>query len=185
MKRNALIVPAVLGVLCLATSAWAGGASCSGTSEGASKVGAQCTHGASTASKTEAHCTMGSKDASATGSHCPMGASMASKGQCTFGANTAVFSFAVPTAHCGACANKIQSAAMAQKGVMCAKVDLGAKVAYVAGDKNLDQRAITKAIKDAGYTCSLKDQGAKARAEFTRVMAASTPSPAAPKKNKV
>ncbi|HXL15323.1 MAG TPA: heavy metal-associated domain-containing protein, partial [Methylomirabilota bacterium] len=113
MKRNALILTAALGVLCLATSAWAGGASCSGKSEGAS---------------------------AAMGSHCSSakGASMAAGSQCKLGANNAVFSFAVPTAHCGACVDKIQTAAMAQKGVLCAKVDLNTKMAYVAGDKNLN-----------------------------------------------
>ncbi len=161
MKRNALIVPAVLGALCLATSAWAGnGHSCTGTSEGASKEAA--------------------------GSHCTMGkdASMAS-GKCTFGANTAVYSFAVQNMHCGACVDKVQTAAMAQKGVMCAKVDLNSKMAYVAGDKNLNQRAVAKAIKDAGFACTFKDKGAKARAELTKLMAASTTATPTPKKDKV
>jgi copper chaperone CopZ len=173
MKRNALIVPAVLGVLCLATSAWAGGASCSGKAEG-------------TASKTGAHCTMGASKEMAAGGHCSgvNGASMTSKGQCPFGASNAVFSFAVKDAHCGACVEKIQSAALAQKGVLCAKVDLNTKTAYIAGDKNLDQRMVAKAIKNAGFTCALKDQGPKARAEFVKLMASSPASPA-PKKEKV
>jgi len=165
MKRNALIVTAALGVLCLTTSAWAGGASCSGKSEGASKE-----------ASVGSHCTPGST-----------GASMTSKGQCTFSSDNAVFSFAVPNAHCGACVEKIQSAALAQKGVLCAKVDLNTKTAYVAGDKNLNQRAVAKAIKNAGFTATFKDKGPKARAELTKLMAASaTPKEAAaPKKAKV
>ena len=163
MKRNVLIVPAMIGVLALATSAWAGGASCSGKAEGASKEGAHCT-----AAKGAA------KEASA-GDHCGMsGASMTSKGQCPFGANSAVFSFAIQNAHCGACADKIQTAALAQKGVLCAKVDLTTKTAYVAGDKKMDQRAVAKAINGAGFPCTFKAQGPKVRAEFAKIMAATT-----------
>ena len=88
-----------------------------------------------------------------------------------------MFSYAV-NAHCSACVTKIQSAAMAQKGVVCAKVDLDSKTAYIAGDKKMDQRAVTKAIRDAGFTCSLKQSGPRARAEFTKLMAAdNTPAP--------
>src|SRR5262245_37734049 len=98
MKRNVLAVPAILGVLCLATSAWAGGSSCSGKSEGAAVK------------------------ETAAGGHCSgeRGASMAAGKECKFDANTAVFSYAVKDAHCGACVDKIQSAALAQKGVLCA-----------------------------------------------------------------
>lgn len=162
MKRNAMLVPAVLAALCLATSAWAGGASCTGKSEGASK------------------------EVSTVGSHCTgvKGASMASGKQCPIGADNAVFSFAVPTIHCGACADKIQTTAMAQKGVLCAMVNMDTKTAYVAGDRKLNQRAIAKAIKDAGYTCTFKDKGPKARAEFMKIMASST-TPTVAKKDKV
>jgi copper chaperone CopZ len=162
MKRNALVAPAILAALCLATSAWAGGASCSGKSEGASKE----------ASAVGSHCAPGSK-----------GASMTSGKQCTLGADNAVFSFAVPTVHCGACVDKIQTTAMAQKGVLCAMVNMDTKMAYVAGDKKLNQRAIAKAIKDAGYTCTFKDKGPKARAELMKIMAAgAAPAATTPKK---
>jgi hypothetical protein len=77
--------------------------------------------------------------------------------------------------------NKIQSAALAQKGVQCAKVDLDSKTAYIAGDKKMDQRAVTKAIKDAGFTCQLKQSGPKARAELTKLMTADMNAPAAKK----
>ena len=147
MKRNALMATALLGTLCLATSAWAGGSMCNDKSEGASMTAGD-------------HCAPGAK-----------GASMAG-GQCKIGANNAVFSFAVPTAHCGSCADKIQSAALAQKGVMCAKVDIDTHTAYIAGDKKLNQRAIAKAIKDSGFTCSFKQSGMKARTELNRLMAA-------------
>jgi copper chaperone CopZ len=163
MKRNALIVPAVLAALCLTTSAWAGGSMCSGKSEGASKE---------TSATAKDHCAPGSK-----------GASMTSNGQqCAIGANSAVFSFAVPDVHCGACVDKIQTTAMGQKGVLCAKVDLESKMAYVAGDKKMNQRGIAKAIKDAGYACTFKDRGPKARAELMKIMASS---PAPTKKDKV
>jgi len=173
MKRHAMIVTAALGVLCLTTSAWAGGASCSSKAEG-------------TASKTGAHCTLGASKEASTGGHCSgvNGASMTSKGQCPFSASNAVFSFAVKDAHCGACVEKIQSAAMAQKGVLCAKVDLTTKTAYVAGDKKLDQRMIAKAITKAGFPCTFKDQGPKARAEFAKIMDAAVPTTPAAKKDK-
>lgn len=156
MKRSTLMATALLGALCLTTSAWAGGNSCSGKSEGAS-AGSHCTYKGATS------------------------ASMAG-GKCTFGANTAVFSYAV-NAHCSACVDKIQSAALSQKGVQCAKVDLDSKTAYIAGDKKMDQRAVTKAIKDAGFTCQLKQSGPKARAELTKLMAADNTTTAAPKKS--
>jgi copper chaperone CopZ len=167
MKRSTLMATALLGALCLTTSAWAGGNACSGKSEGASTAaGSHCSYkGAQTASK----------------DHCAAGASMAGA-KCTFGANTAVFSYAV-NAHCEACVDKIQSAALSQKGVQCAKVDLDSKTAYIAGDKKMDQRAVTKAIKDAGFTCQLKQSGPKARAELTKLMTADTNAPAAPKKS--
>jgi len=159
MKRRTMIVPAVLAVMSLAGSAWAGGSTCSCKSEGAAKQ-------------------------TAAGSHCTVGAQ--AKGQCTFGANTAVFSFAVPTAHCGACSDKIQATAMAQKGVQCAKVDLDSRTAYVAGDQKLNQKAIAKAIKEAGYACTFKAKGPKVRDELVKMMAAgSNASPAAAKKDKV
>ena len=160
MKRNALILTAALGVLCLATSAWAGGASCSGKSEGASAAGSHCSSA--------------------------KGASMAAGSQCKLGANNAVFSFAVPTAHCGACVDKIQTTAMAQKGVLCAKVDLDTKTAYIAGDRKLDQKAIAKAIKGAGFACTFKAKGPKVREELVKMMAAgSNAAPVAVKKDKV
>jgi copper chaperone CopZ len=159
MKRNALIVTAAVGVLCLATSAWAGGASCSGKAEGASKE-----------ASVGAHCSPNSA-----------GASMTSGKQCKLGANNAVFSYAVPNAHCGDCVEKIQSAAMAQKGVLCAKVDLETHTAYVAGDKNLNQRAVAKAIKEAGFTASFKAKGPKVRAELTRLMAEDNAAPVSKK----
>jgi copper chaperone CopZ len=159
MKRNALVVPAILGALCLATSAWAGGSSCSGKSEGASKE-----------ASAGSHCTYGMK------------ASMAAGKQCKFDANTAVFSYAVKDAHCGACVDKIQTTALSQKGVLCAKVDLNTKTAYIAGEKNMNQKAIAKAIKKAGFDCQLTAQGPKARAELVKLMAADNSAPA-PKKS--
>jgi copper chaperone CopZ len=165
MKRNVLILTAVVAALSLTTSAWAGGSWCSGKgkSEGAAKqtaAGSRCTPGKS-------------------------GASVASK-QCPIGADNAVFSFAVPSVHCGLCVDKIQTTAMAQKGVLCAEVDLDTKTAYVAGHKKLNQKAIAKAIKEAGYTCTFKAQGAKVRAELMKIMASSMETtPTATKKDKV
>lgn len=165
MKRKTLIVPVIFGALCLATSAWAGGSSCSGKSEGAS------------ASKEGAHCTVGTsataKEASA-GSHCGTGAgaSMTSKEACSYGASHAVYSFAVNDMHCSACVKKVQSAAMAQKGVHCVHVDLDTKTAYIVAEKKVDQRAITKAVKDAGFTAVFKSDGPSARAAFMKSMAA-------------
>ncbi len=172
MKRNALIVPAIFGALCLATSAWAGGSTSSGKSEGASKQGAHCTVGASAASEASA------------GGHCGMGASAASKEACAYGASHAVYSFAVNDMHCAACVKKVQSAAMAQKGVHCVHVDLGTKTAYIVAEKKVDQRAIAKAVKDAGFTCTFKSDGPDARAAFMKAMAAGGSTVTCPAKNK-
>ncbi len=158
MKRHAVIVPVVITALSLSTSAWAGGRMCHDKAEGASKE-------------------------ASVGGHCSTakGASMASGEACKIGASNAVFAFAVPTAHCGSCVDKIQQTAMAQKGVLCAKVDLESKMAYVVGDKKLNQRQLAKAIKDAGFACTLKEKGSKARAELQKLMAAENA--AAPKKS--
>src|SRR6267378_5529514 len=164
MKRTAFIVPVAIAALSFSTSAWAGGDMCHGKSEGAAKE-----------ASVGAHCSPGTK-----------GASMASGEACKIGASNAVFSFAVPTAHCGSCVDKIQTTAMAQKGVLCAKVNLDTKMAYVAGDKALSQKAIARAIKDAGFTCSFKAKGPKVRDELVKMMAAgSNATPAAAKKDKV
>ena len=162
MKRTAFIVPAVIAALSLSTSAWAGGDMCHGKSEGAAKEAS---------AKAGDHCATGAK-----------GASMASGKACKISADNAVFSFAVPTAHCGSCVDKIQQTAMAQKGVLCAKVDLTSKMAYVAGDKKLNQRQLAKAIKSAGFDCTFKDKGMKARTELNKLMAADEETPA-PKKS--
>ncbi len=171
MKRNALIVPAIFGALCLATSAWAGGSMCTGKSEGASKQGVHCPFGASAASVSA-------------GDHCAMGASAASKEACAYGASHAVYSFAVNDMHCSACVKKVQSAAMAQKGVHCVHVDLDTKTAYIVAEKKVDQRAITKAVKDAGFTCTFKSDGPNARAAFMKAMAAGGSTVTCPAKNK-
>jgi copper chaperone CopZ len=159
MKRTAFIVPVAIAALSFSTSAWAGGDMCHGKSEGAAKE-----------ASVGAHCSPGAK-----------GASMASGEACKIGASNAVFSFAVPTAHCGSCVDKIQTTAMAQKGVLCAKVNLDTKTAYVAGDKKLNQRQLAKAIKAAGFDCTFKDKGPRARAELMKMMAADDEKAAAKK----
>jgi copper chaperone CopZ len=145
MKRHVRIIPVVLAALSLAATAWAGGGMCSGKSEGVSKAEA--------------------------GAHCMGGASAQSKEQCAIGSNAAVYSFAVPGMECDGCVKTVQKAALAQKGVRCAHVSLDTHTAYVAGDKNLDQRKVAKAIAAAGYHCSFKEKGEKARAEMMKAMA--------------
>ncbi len=144
MKRNLMIVPAALAALSLGASAWAGGSMCS--------------------EKSDAKQTMA-------GSHCVGDASAHGSGQCTIGAQYSVMSFSVPGVECDACVNIVQRAAMSQKGVQCAHVDLKTRTAYVVSEKKLNQRAIAKAIADAGYRCSYKAQGPKVRAELMKAMA--------------
>jgi len=148
MTRSAKMVPVILAALSLAATAWAGGGMCSGKSEGASKQ-------------------------MAAGSHCMGEASGQGKEQCAIGANSAVYSFAVPSAECETCVHAIQKAALAQKGVQCAHVNLDTHTAYVVTAKGVDQKKISKAIVAAGYRCTYKDQGPAVRAELMKVMSAS------------
>jgi copper chaperone CopZ len=147
MKRSLMILPATLAALSLAGGAWAGGSMCSGKSEG------------------------DAKQVSA-GSHCAGGASAQAQGEhCTIGANDVVLSFAVPGAECDACVKAIQRAAMAQKGIACAHVDLETHTAYVVASKSVNQGAIAKAIKDAGFRCTFKAEGPKVRSELMKAIA--------------
>jgi copper chaperone CopZ len=163
MKRSVRAIPVVLAALSLAATAWAGGSMCSGKSEGASKQTAA-----------GSHCAMGTTMTDA-GAHCMGGASAQGKEQCTIGAQSAVMSFAVPSAECDACVRIIQKAALAQKGVQCAHVNLDTHTAYVVTDKNVDQRKISKAIVAAGYRCTFKAQGPQVRAELMKAMASGEP----------
>ncbi|HEY6221844.1 MAG TPA: heavy metal-associated domain-containing protein [Candidatus Eisenbacteria bacterium] len=147
MKTLAKIGALSLLAVCIAATSWAGGKSCS--SEGA-------------------------KSASA-GSHCSAKGSntnaMALK-ECSIKANQAIYSFAVPTAHCESCIEGVQKAAMAQAGVACAHVDLSTHTAYIIADKKVNQKEIAKAIAAAGYKNSYKGEGSKVQAQFAKAIAA-------------
>ena len=159
MKRSLNIVPLTLAALSLAAVACAGGDLCSGKSQAAKQVSA--------------------------GSHCPGVSSTQAKGDhCAIGADQAVLSFAVPGAECDVCVKTIQRAAMAQKGVTCAHVNLDNHTAYIIGDKSLNQRAIAKAIKGAGFRCTFKAQGPKIRSELLRAMASGGSAACCAKKEK-
>lgn len=147
MRRTLMILPATLAALSLAGVAWAGGNVCSGKPDGAAKQ-------------------------TSAGSHCMGNAAAQAEGdRCAIGANQAVYSFAVPGAECDACVKTIQRAAMAQKGVTCAHVNLDNHTAYIVGEKSVSQRTIAKAIKDAGFRCTFKAQGPKVRSELMKAMA--------------
>ena len=160
MKRTLFILPATLAALSLAGSAWAGGSMCSGKPDGAAKQ-------------------------TSAGSHCVGDASAQGQGaHCTIGANEAVLSFAVPGAECDACVKTIQRAAMEQKGITCAHVNLDNHTAYIVADKSVNQRAIAKAIKDAGFRCTFKAEGPKVRSELMKAIASGGSAACCAKKEK-
>jgi len=160
MKRmNVLAALSVVSLLA-ATTAWAGGASCSGKDADASAK--SCKVGTSaTMTKAEA-------------GHCDMGkGAMASGKSCTIGANQMVYSFAVPTAECNSCVDGITKALMSQKGISCVHVDLKSRVAYIVADKKMDKNALTKCIATAGYKNKYRGEGNAARNELVKMMTAS------------
>ncbi|MGH7682344.1 MAG: heavy-metal-associated domain-containing protein, partial [Candidatus Eiseniibacteriota bacterium] len=128
--------------LCMATTSWAGGSSCSSekVSEGS-------------------HCTMKSSNASA-------------HEACTVKANQTVYSFTVPSVECEKCIETIQKAAMANAGIACAHVDLATHTAYIIADKKMSQKDIAKIITDAGYKNKFTGSGQKVQAEFAKALAA-------------
>jgi len=145
MKTFAKIGALSLLALCLAATSWAGGKSCS--SEGAKSASAG------------SHCS--AKDTNA----------MAAK-ECSVKANQAIYSFAVPTAHCESCIEGVQKAAMAYPGVACAHVDLTTHTAYIIADKKVNQKDLAKVITAAGYKNSYKGEGSKVQAQFAKAIAA-------------
>jgi copper chaperone CopZ len=144
MKTLAKVTALSLLAVCLAATSWAGGKSCSS--------------GGATSASAGSHCS--AKDANA----------MAAK-ECNIKANQAIYSFAVPTAHCEDCIKGVQKAAMAHAGVACVHVDLSTHTAYVIADKNVNRKEIAKAINAAGYKNSYKAEGSKVQAEFAKAIA--------------
>ena len=165
MKRISVLAALSMVTLLTATTAFAGGAACSGKdSEASAKA---CKVGAS------------AKMAGA-GGHCDMGkgANAMASGKCALGANQMVYSFAVPTAECDNCAEGITKALMAQSGIHCAHVDLKARVAYIVADKKMDKNALAKCIQTAGFKNSYRGDSKTVRAEFVKMTASSDKSAA-------
>jgi len=166
MKRMNLLAALSVVTLLAATTAWAGGAACSGKEEGASAKA--CPYKSSTS-------------AQAAGSHCDgksMGA-MADGKACTIGANQVVYSFAVPTAECEHCADGITKALMTQSGIHCAHVDLKNRVAYIVADKKMDKNALAKCMASAGFKNTYRGEGQTVRADLVKFIASSEAKPAA------
>lgn len=163
-RMKTLAVLSAVGLLA-ATTAWAGGAACSGKSEDASAM---------------KHCPVSgahaSKMASATGAggaHCDGADKSNAKAMaeaCTVGKNQAIYSFAVPGAECDGCASSIQSTLMQTKGIHCAHVDLEKRVAYIIADKSVNKNAIAKGIQTAGFKNKYRGEGSKMQAEFAKAM---------------
>ena len=118
------------------------------------------------------------------GDHCGMASETASGQQCTIGPNQMVYSFSVPGAECEACQNAIQRTAMAQKGVTCAHVDLASRTAYLVADKNLNRKAVAKAISEAGFKNSFRASGTKAKSELLKVVSTGQAGACCAKKDK-
>ncbi|TMQ67346.1 MAG: heavy-metal-associated domain-containing protein [Candidatus Eisenbacteria bacterium] len=147
MKTLAKISVLSLLAVCLAATSWAGGKSCS--SEGAKSASAG------------SHCSAKDTNTNATAAK-----------ECGVKANQAIYSYAVPTAHCEACIEGVQKAAMAHAGVACAHVDLTTHTAYIIADKNVSQKEIAKAIAAAGFKNTYKGEGSKVQAQFAKAIAA-------------
>ncbi|HEX7078614.1 MAG TPA: heavy metal-associated domain-containing protein [Candidatus Eisenbacteria bacterium] len=192
-------LPIAAAVLLVAAAAIAGGAAIKAKHATASKTAAagHCdgkdaamaagTHcdGKDAAVAAGTHCD-GKDAAMAAGDRCPVsGATMTSGGgkcpysgsnadmakACGMTADQAIYSFAVPTAECDHCVKGIQDAAMAQKGVACAHVDLSTHTAYIIADKSVDRKSLASAIAKAGFKNSFTGEGAKVQAEFAKAMA--------------
>jgi copper chaperone CopZ len=167
MKRNNVIAIAAALTLCVAGSAWAGGAACESKASGATK--------ASSGAKASGDACMYKSDASAksasSGHACPMtGGKEASADQCGVKAGQVMYSFAVPGAECDNCSDAIQKAALETKGITCAHVDLGTHTAYLIADKSVSKDAIGKVIQKAGFKNAYKASGAKVEQEFFAAM---------------
>jgi copper chaperone CopZ len=174
MKTLANVTLAASLVLGIASTSWAGGSACS---EGGKA--------SSTSAASGSHCTRGADASMASGSHCSgMGAHATAASECHVGANQVMYSFAVPTAECSTCVNAIQKAAIAQKGVSCAHVDLSTRTAYIIADKKVNERDLSRAIADAGYKNKFTAEGSKAQASFTKAFASGDKSVNCCSKNK-
>lgn len=157
MKRNNVIAIAAALTLCLAGSAWAGGAACEGKTSEASKASSgTCTY-KSDAKAASGSCTMSGAQAGAT---------------CGVKASQVMYSFAVPGAECDHCSDTIQKAALGTKGITCAHVDLATHTAYIIADKSVSKDAVAKVIQTAGFKNTYKASGPKVEAEFTAAMKA-------------
>ena len=144
MKNLMKIAGLSILALCLASSSWAGGSSCSSekVSEGS-------------------HCTMKSSNTSS-----------AAHEACTIKANQVIYSFAVPSVECDKCVEAIQKAAMAKTGVACAHVDITTHTAYIIADKKVSEKDLAKVIADAGYKNKFTGQGKNVQAAFAKAIAA-------------
>ena len=146
MKNLMKIAGLSILALCLASSSWAGGSSCSSSSEKVSEG---------------SHCTMKSSSTSS-----------ATHEACTVKANQVIYSFAVPSVECDKCVETIQKAAMAKTGVACAHVDITTHTAYIIADKKVSEKDLAKVIADAGYKNKFTGQGKNVQAAFAKAIAA-------------
>ena len=172
MKTFANLTLGAVLTLGLAATAWAGGSSCSGDKASSASMasGTHCTR--DDAASAGAHCAGGASASMAAGSHCTgMGANAVAMKECHPSANQVMYSFAVPSVECSGCVKSIQKAAMAMAGVSCAHVDLQTHTAYIIADKKVNERALSKAIADAGYKNTFTAQGGKAEAAFAKAWA--------------
>ncbi len=150
MKRIKYFAPIAVLALCVASVSWAGGAS--------------CTHdesSASTTTTTGGTCTMKSGSASAA----------AAAQICSVKPNQVIYSFSVPTAHCGDCVSTIQSTAMDAKGIYCVGFDLSTHTAYIIADKNMSKKDVSKLITEAGFKNKYTGEGTKVETAFTQAVA--------------
>jgi copper chaperone CopZ len=168
MKRLKYFAPIAVLALCVASISWAGGSSC--TKDGASATSTSTTATTTGTTATGSHC---SGDAAMTsGKSCPVKGSSAAAAQvCAVKPNQVIYSFAVPTAHCGNCVESIQKAAMDTKGITCVGFDLSNHTAYIIADKSVSKKDVSKMIADAGFKNKYTGEGPKVETAFTQAVA--------------
>jgi hypothetical protein len=158
MNRTMKAVPMFLVAVSFASVAWAGGAACSGTSQGASKEASagKCTH---------------VQKASA-GDHCPMmkGAQEANGGSCGVKANQAMLSFAVPSAECGHCGSAIQKAAGPARRILRPRRPRPPDRLHHRGQEH-EPPVDREGDQGRGVQVQLQGAGAQVEAAFAKTMA--------------
>ena len=169
MKKVLYAAPAMLLALCVAGTSLAGGPNCG------------------SGGKAEATTAKVASAKGAGGAHCEGmdGAKAMVSKECGVQANQVMYSYAVPSVTCDGCVENISKAALAQKGIKCAHVDLNTKTAYFIVDKKMSKNDVAKVMTAAGYKNKFSASGDKAVKSFHAAFASGEKSVACCSKDRV